>query len=103
MSITLIRVPSKRRESYGSDRIYPGTPKYDYVTPDGRWRVESRYGHCGYGHDGPRWAVIDTSGEYVCAACRYNDEQHAELVATLDVAREVIAEYSHPRHSYMWN
>jgi hypothetical protein len=93
MSITLIRAPCSKCD--GTGRTPPVPPwhngyacdKYDYVTTDGRWKVQSRRGQCGYGHGGPRWTIIDTTGEY-----------ETEAIESLDFARgyitEVIAESS---------
>jgi hypothetical protein len=92
--IELIRVPS-RQYAEAQGRIddpdwivyLDSLGKYDYTTPDGRWRIE-QYGGCGGG-----WSVIDTTGKYLCGSCPRSDG-HATTVRTLSAARAFISEWA---------
>src|SRR5271166_5903464 len=68
--IELTRVPSRqyqqaqhRRDDLGWAVHLESFRKYDYTTPDGRWRVQQNRG-CGGG-----WSIIDTKHEYICGSC----------------------------------
>lgn len=93
MTVTLNRQPCPRcngtgrvqthiRTGHNGGTGYP-CPKYEYHTDDGRWRVESSKGICGYGHQ-HRWQIIDTTSDLFGEVC----------VPSLDVARHVIASFS---------
>jgi hypothetical protein len=73
--IELLRVPTEGR-------------KCDYVTPDGRWRIERQ--DCEWLG---RWAVIDTTGESVCTSHDFGDG-HATIERTLAGAKAFIAEWA---------
>jgi hypothetical protein len=81
---TLIRLPSRRYQRARPE--YRATMnRYDYVTPDRRWYVET-YPGCGGG-----WSVTDTTGKYVCGSCRDN---HTTVVRTLTAAKAFISEWN---------
>jgi hypothetical protein len=90
----LVRVPSKKHQAQVQRQLEDPSyvpyrfGKYDYRTADGRWYIE-QYGGCGGG-----WAVIDTTGEYVCASCRYNSDGHATIRRTLSAAKAFIVEWA---------
>ena len=88
----LIRTPSRqidRMREINSPYLHTqiGRYKYDYTTPDGRWRIEKYWGCAG------GWAVIDTTGHFFCTSCA-NGRGHATIVRTLDAAQAFIAEWS---------
>jgi hypothetical protein len=85
----LIRTPSRKIERIsGFNPPYLNTQcgkhKYDYTTPDGRWRVEKG---CTGG-----WEVTDTAGEYICMSCF--GARHAVIVPTLTAAKAFLAEWA---------
>jgi hypothetical protein len=84
MSVELVRVPCERQNPHGYR-----TPKYDYVTADGRWRVEKDFYICG----GPAWRVIDTTGQYRMESW-WGLMREAAQVRTLESAKAFIAEWS---------
>ena len=87
IAVELCRVPS-RQYAQARPEYRPTVNRYDYTTPDGRWYVEKNRG-CGGG-----WAVIDTTGRYVCTGCFYNDDGHTAIVRTLSAARAFVCEWS---------
>jgi hypothetical protein len=89
----LIRVPSRRHQQQVQrcldDPAYVPyrVGRFDYMTPDGRWRLE-QYNGCGGG-----WSVIDTTGRYVCKSCGVPDG-HTTTVRTLTAALAFISEWA---------
>ena len=101
--IELTRVPSRqyqqaqhRRDDLGWAVHLESFRKYDYTTPDGRWRVQQNRG-CGGG-----WSIIDTKHEYICGSCATLAELngssdfdgHATTVRTLAAAKAFLAEWA---------